>query len=393
MNRGDLMIPISEPETTFNEDHIFDLDRYLNEKSYPAPHSASPWLSHRLESGPSTSSTVDYIYSHSMNLEADDDQGSYLDPSDMPATREPSLEPVMRVAPHYRMDQEYLPEQRHAHGQDFRSDPSVNPWTPAPQCGWTDQPIAQQNQVHRGNLPRMSSREPPLQRDWGTLAQAPQIHQPPQPHQTPVIIVPQPVFVAHPNANVMLPMRHGGMTPYLVDPMNHGPSGLPIPEKELSRAQTSAIPPSAMQGARGSMPPAPDPEPNLEPAPQQESQTGVPHAKQRGKAKTRGQTKDESVFDKLSVEQKEALCKYIYDFMVNKKLTSEDGYLVVDIFSEVWKDMDATAESWRVAQHRFGDLLSFAPQYFRLFRKSIRVANPCGWFTRKGQKMVRLVPA
>ena len=97
----------------------------------------------------------------------------------------------------------------------------------------------------------------------------------------------------------------------------------------------------------------------------------------------------------MSAEQKEALCKYIYDFMVQKGFTSQEGYLIVDIFSEVWKDMwkdlDDNAEGWRAAKHRFGDLLRSAPQYFRLFRKGIRVANQCGWFARKGEKMVQLV--
>ena len=33
--------------------------------------------------------------------------------------------------------------------------------------------------------------------------------------------------------------------------------------------------------------------------------------------------------------QKEMLCKYIYDVMVEKKMTCSDGYLSVDIFCEV----------------------------------------------------------
>jgi hypothetical protein len=94
---------------------------------------------------------------------------------------------------------------------------------------------------------------------------------------------------------------------------------------------------------------------------------------------------------KMSDEQKEAICKYIYDVMVEKDFTSPDGYLIVDVFSEVWKDVGDSVEGWRVARHRFADLLRSAPQYFRLFRRSIRVANQCGWFARKGEKMVRLV--
>ena len=40
---------------------------------------------------------------------------------------------------------------------------------------------------------------------------------------------------------------------------------------------------------------------------------------------------------------------------------------------------------WRLAQQRFNYLLRSAPQYFRLFRRGIRVANQCGWFARKGE--------
>lgn len=106
---------------------------------------------------------------------------------------------------------------------------------------------------------------------------------------------------------------------------------------------------------------------------------------------SRGNAPDDSVFDNLSEDQKEALCKYVYDIMLQKKFTSQEGYLVVDVFSEVSKDMGVSVQSWRVAQSRFDNLLQSAPQYFRLFRKSIRISNPCGWFTRKGQKMMCLV--
>jgi hypothetical protein len=53
--------------------------------------------------------------------------------------------------------------------------------------------------------------------------------------------------------------------------------------------------------------------------------------------------------------------------------------------------MSGDSDGWRVAQHRFCDLLRSTPQYFRLFRRSIHVANQFGWFARKGEKMVRLV--
>jgi hypothetical protein len=95
----------------------------------------------------------------------------------------------------------------------------------------------------------------------------------------------------------------------------------------------------------------------------------------------------------MSEDQKEALCKYIYAVMKEKGFTSPEGYLIVDVFTDVWKDLGTSdgPDGWRIAQHRFADLIRSAPQYFRLFRRSIRVANHCGWFARKGERMVRLV--
>ena len=159
---------------------------------------------------------------------------------------------------------------------------------------------------------------------------------------------------------------------------DHAPSGMPSLEKEPSPTMPNPLPPSGM-------PPAP--QQNLSPAPEQKSLTGVAQAKQSGKATGSGQVKGDDVLDKLSADQKEALCKYIFNVMVEKGFTSHDGYLLEDFFSEVWKEMGiGNLSSWscRVAQKRFVDLLRSAPQYFRLFRKSVRVSHG-------SLRMVRLV--
>ena len=44
------------------------------------------------------------------------------------------------------------------------------------------------------------------------------------------------------------------------------------------------------------------------------------------------------------------------------------------------------AEQRVAAQQRFADLLRSAPQYFKLFRRNIQVANQCGWWPRKGAR-------
>ena len=159
---------------------------------------------------------------------------------------------------------------------------------------------------------------------------------------------------------------------------DHVPSGMPSLEKEPSPTLPNPLPSSGM-------PPAP--QQNLSPAPKQKSLTGVAQSKQSGKATGSGQVKGEHLLDKLSADQKEALCKYIYQVMAEKGLTSHDGYLLVDVFSEVWKEMgigNLSSGSCRIAQKRFGDLLRSAPQYFRLFRKSVRVSHG-------SLRMVRLV--
>jgi hypothetical protein len=121
----------------------------------------------------------------------------------------------------------------------------------------------------------------------------------------------------------------------------------------------------------------------------------VSKGKGQGSKKANGKNRDKQpgdTFSNLSEEKKQALAKYIYDLMVENGFTSPDGYLLVDVLTEVWKDMGDGASGGRIAQHRFAELLRVAPQYFELFRKGIRVTNHCGWFARKGEKMVRLVP-
>jgi hypothetical protein len=196
-----------------------------------------------------------------------------------------------------------------------------------------------------------------------------------------MFVVPKPVFVPTLDANAMLLMNHC--------------EGLPFPTKNTPAPSAAQMPSGKpAQDSAGSGKDKISGHSKEEKLPQvseKKEQTASANSKQNGKAKSRGEVKGEAVFDKLSDDQKTELCKYIYDFMLEKKLTSPEGYLIVDVFSEVWKGMDDSAQSWKVAQHRFNDLLRFAPQYFRLFRKSIKIANHCGWYARKGQQMVSLV--
>jgi hypothetical protein len=128
----------------------------------------------------------------------------------------------------------------------------------------------------------------------------------------------------------------------------------------------------------------------------QRFQTPPEHLKKSAKGKSAVHGKGNNKFETLSEVQKEALCQYVYDFLVEKGYTSPDGYLVVDVFAELWKDsffkdMGETTESWRVAHARFSELLCSAPQLFEHFRKRFRVDKRWGWLDRSGLKMVRLV--
>jgi hypothetical protein len=201
-----------------------------------------------------------------------------------------------------------------------------------------------------------------------------------------VLVAPQPMLAL--NQSVMLPMnRCGGVPlqmvaalamqtmPILPPPVHTPPGMMPAPAQKAPLAQPDPLPSSSA--------------PREAPAPaQKDQQKAAP--KQNGNVKGVAHAKNQSLIDSMPAEKKEALCKYIYEVMVQKGFTNPEGYLIADVFADVWKEMSDGSGS-RAAQQRFSELLRFAPQYFTLFRKSIQVANHCGWFARKGERMVQLV--
>jgi hypothetical protein len=168
----------------------------------------------------------------------------------------------------------------------------------------------------------------------------------------------------------------------------------------LEQPRQSMTPPSGHMIVPTTLPSAPT-EPNR-PKTNSKKQEEVPRSKsskdkgkeskkQKNKARGEASVKVNGITN-MSEENKAALTKYIYEFMVKSRFTSPDGYLLVDVLEELWKEMGDGSSGGRIAQYRFAELLRAAPQYFELFRKGIRVTNHCGWFARKGEKMVRLVP-
>jgi hypothetical protein len=324
---------------------------------------------------------------------------------DMPSTREPSPEPLWHHTDYWNLTQEYFSEQIETYGRFSSMEASVEPpWKNVAHYEWKEEHIARQNQVHSRHLPRKSSREPPIQRG---------VEQPPAQLYQMMLVVPKPVLAPTHDANAIFLMNHFEGMPV---PAAQMPSGkpaqgkgpaqnqanptcsthsTPVPEEKRTPAPEQKVetPVARSESKRSSKAKIPltGSGPGPAPVPEPKEQAASAHAKQNSKANSRGDLKGDTVFDKLSDDQKKALCKYIYDFMLQKEFTSPEGYLIVDIFSEVWKGMSDSAQSWKVAQHRFNDLLRFAPQYFRLFRKSIRIANHCGWYARKGQQMVSII--
>jgi hypothetical protein len=317
------------------------------------------------------SSTTSELQTFEQAGEEDDDDIDYSplrEINAMPSTREPSPEPRWANASYYNFPEEYLAEEIQAYGRPFPSEASNNDF----HFEWHQEHVAQQTQAHMGHLPRKAS---PSERQLQRVAP------PKPPHYQMMLVVPNPVLVP-PNrgGNVVLQPFPIQTTTTIQSKAQMTTFGVPMPEKEQSPPQLTPLPASTA-------PPAPA----LEKNEKKEKKEKKANPKKSDKGRGRERVKGHSMFDTMSEEQKETLCKYIYEFMVEKEFTSPEGYLIVDVFSEVWKDVGDSSDGWRVAQHRFGDLLRSAPQYFRLFRRSIRVANQCGWFARKGEKMVRLV--
>lgn len=263
----------------------------------------------------------------------------HVDRSDMPSTREPSPEPPVRKA------EECVAGEIQSYGRHFPSESSVEPQWWAPQMQ----------------------------------------------HKKPIVlIVPKPMFVPY----AMIEQNECVATPFpietkLTSSAAHMQSSTPPLGQGPSLPQTNPLPSCSML-------PVSAPELKRKSPLTQDKQTAAGHTKQIDNAVSSKRRQDVGLFDNLSTDKKEALCKYIYVLMVEKKFTGPEGYLLVDVFSEVMKELGhegrcGGGEMRRGAEQRFSDLLTSAPTYFKIFRKSIKVANKCGWFGRKGQRMVSLV--
>jgi len=118
-------------------------------------------------------------------------------------------------------------------------------------------------------------------------------------------------------------------------------------------------------------------------------------------SKSRCKKRESAVSDWLYEDSKDELAKTIFDMMIKKGLTSPQGYMLLDVLSEVWSDLginfaEGTSQQYigQVAQSRFCALLSCATQYFEVYSKDIPIARydkKNKKTFRKSEKMVRLV--
>jgi hypothetical protein len=136
----------------------------------------------------------------------------------------------------------------------------------------------------------------------------------------------------------------------------------------------------------------------------QEKQNRIENPKN---AKSRELQVDTDIFSHLPDEQKQAIAKFVYEFMVAKDMKSPDGYLIKDVLAEVQQEIsEGTSElseaisqglgelrggRRRLAEQNFVAILRFAPQYFTIFRASIQLVGMHVWAAaRKSERMIRL---
>jgi hypothetical protein len=129
-----------------------------------------------------------------------------------------------------------------------------------------------------------------------------------------------------------------------------------------------------------------------------------------GAQKKNGEPPEENVFTQLPDEQKVAIARYIYEFMIARDMKSQDGYLIKDVLAEVEQGTrmvgpyargglselvnqgfsELRGRRRRISEQTFVAILRFAPQYFTIFRASIGLVGLHVWSARKSERMLRL---
>jgi hypothetical protein len=94
----------------------------------------------------------------------------------------------------------------------------------------------------------------------------------------------------------------------------------------------------------------------------------------------------------LRADEKRDLAKEVYDTMIKKGFTRPDGYLLMDVYLEIFRGMIGEDSQGRVALHQFSNLLRGRSDLFQVFNIGVQVANDSDdWCSRRGEKMMRLL--
>lgn len=261
----------------------------------------------------------------------------YMSPSQMPSTREPSPMPSSREASPMPATREASPE------------PLWNNITPS---AWIEDLVAHHNQAQYARAPRASSRERPFLLQQAVPAQPPA--QPPamvffqseEAHGMNAMFVPtSPVHLAPMSAVPQAypqPMQFPAPLPcvHRATPLDV-PAEQTVPSKsKRARKQKAVTPPSAATETRAAPP----------------------------------TSQGSDFLANISGDKKEALCEYIKDFMTKKGLTSPAGYLIVDVLSNLWRDLFTREDQsigWQDGKQRFVSLLRSAPKHFEVIDKGL----------------------
>lgn len=311
------------------------------------------------------------------------------DRSDMPNTREPSPEPLHNVDC-YNVNQEHSMLNNFA--EAFRAlarDGSMPVTRPLERPGRAT-PLPFHAADRQDAVP---GRQP----DWREASRkrashAPAHRSPPLP-STPPTATPEVAMVNMGNmVNVVNvgPMSNSGFMYIPVRRMlmpAQMPSGTPTPNMDPSLTQ----PVPAMSNAT---PTTPAPEPKAEGAAAHSTSRSDIGKSNPGPARKTGKQPpagDRNPGKPPGADRKAAACRRIYEHMLQRGMTSADGYLVADVLQEVRGLLDGAPDSRRTVENAFCSLLRAAPELFRVFRMTLQVAPRCGSYSRRGERMVRLI--
>jgi hypothetical protein len=308
-----------------------------------------------------------------------------FDRSDMPNTREPSPEPLHNVD-YCGWSQEYFAEQFQAVGREISKDRSVEPLLHQPSTSrQPDQTLRLARPDHSmGNMVNMVN------------------------------------MVGMVNVVNIAPMSNGGLRCFPVQPMpipTQTPPGAPTPSKDLSLTQpvpavsdampTTLAPEPKAQGAGAHSTSLAQLAEQLEAAASKAAclaaerdalatQLRAAEARCTGSS-THGSSRREGKdptgdrnSKQLSADRTAAVCRGVYEHMLQRGMTSADGYLVVDVLHEVRGLLDGAREGKKTVEDAFCTALRSAPEHFRIFRMNLQLSQ-CSSYRRKGERMVRLI--